>query len=62
MPHHVTQRGNRRQDVFFCENDYKLYIDLMGEWCARCGVEIWAYCLMTNHVHLVAVPKTAENH
>ena len=58
MPHHVTQRGNRRQDVFFRDGDYELYIDLMAEWCARAGVEIWAYCLMTNHVHLIAVPKT----
>lgn len=56
-PHHVTQRGNRRQPVFFTENDYRLYLKLMGEWCGKCGVEIWAYCLMPNHVHLVAVPS-----
>ena len=60
MPHHIVQRGNRRQDVFFKDSDYKLYIDLMAEKTEKYGVEIWCYCLMTNHVHLVAVPKTAD--
>jgi len=59
-PHHVTQRGNRRQQVFFCEEDYQVYIELMREWCAKHAVEIWAYCLMPNHVHLIAVPHTPE--
>ncbi|MEW6140779.1 MAG: transposase, partial [Thermodesulfobacteriota bacterium] len=44
VPHHVTQRGNRRQRTFFCDEDYKAYIALMAEWCCRCGVAIWAYC------------------
>ena len=52
-PHHVTQRGNRRQRTFFSDADYRLYLDLMGEWCGRCGVVVWAYCLMPNHVHLL---------
>jgi putative transposase len=56
-PHHVTQRGNRRQDVFFCEEDYLAYIELMATWCRRYGVHIWAWCLMPNHVHLIAVPQ-----
>jgi putative transposase len=55
-PHHIVQRGNRRMPVFFCDDDYELYIDLMAEFTKRYGVEIWAYCLMTNHVHLMAVP------
>ena len=58
IPHHVTQRGNRRQPVFFCDEDYLAYIELMGEWCRKYGVEIWAWCLMPNHVHLIAVPQT----
>jgi putative transposase len=58
VPHHVTQRGNRRQPVFFSEADYRLYIGLMAEWCRKSRVEVWAYCLMTNHVHLIAVPCT----
>jgi putative transposase len=57
VPHHVTQRGNRRQQTFFGEGDARLYLALMAEWCARCGVEVWAYCLMPNHVHLIAVPE-----
>lgn len=59
-PHHITQRGNRRQDTFFEDDDYRLYLELMAQWCAHHGVEIWAYCLMTNHIHLIAVPKTAD--
>ncbi len=56
-PHHITQRGNRRQQTFFNEGDFKLYLQLMKEWCDKCGVEIWSYCLMPNHTHLVAVPR-----
>jgi len=60
-PHHIIQRGNRRQTTFFSNDDYGAYIDLMGTWCAEYGVEIWAYCLMPNHVHLVAVPKEKDS-
>ena len=59
-PHHITQRGNRRQDTFFCDDDYRYYIRLMAEWCDKCGVTIWAYCLMHNHVHLIAVPESED--
>ena len=58
IPHHVTQRGNRRQQTFFHPDDYTAYIELMAEWCKKCRVEIWAWCLMPNHVHLIAVPET----
>ena len=61
LPHHITQRGNRRQQTFFGDDDYRLYKELMAESCGRCGVDIWAYCLMTNHVHLIAVPKKADS-
>ncbi len=60
QPHHITQRGNRRQQVFFCDEDYQVYLDLMCEWCAKEDVEIWAYCLMPNHVHLIAVPDKVQ--
>ena len=60
MPHHITQRGNRRQPTFFCEEDYLAYVELMGQWCAERGVAVWAYCLMPNHVHLIAVPKRED--
>jgi len=60
VPHHITQRGNRRLQTFFCDEDYLEYLDLMAEWCSRWKVEIWAYCLMPNHVHLIAVPPSKE--
>jgi putative transposase len=61
MPHHVTQRGNRRQPVFFRESDYSDYRALLSEWCRKRGVAIWAYCLMPNHVHLIAVPRDEDS-
>ena len=59
-PHHITQRGNRRQQTFFCDEDYTTYISLMAEWCKKQYVEIWAYCLMPNHVHLIAIPQSED--
>ena len=56
MPHHVTQRGNRRMPTFFCDEDYGAYLSLLAAWCSRWRVRIWAYCLMPNHVHLIVVP------
>ncbi len=58
VPHHVTQRGTRRQPVFFQDEDYQTYLRLMREWCDKEAVAVWAYCLMSNHVHLIAVPET----
>jgi putative transposase len=60
IPHHITQRGNRRQETFFCKEDYQAYLSLMGHWCAHHGVAVWAYCLMPNHVHLIAVPASED--
>ena len=59
MPHHIIQRGNRRQQAFFCDADYHTYLELLHEWCTSCNVEIWGYCLMPNHIHLLAVPGDA---
>ena len=59
-PHHVTQRGNRRQQTFFSDDDYREYLRLMSASCARSGTEVWAYCLMPNHVHLIMVPQHAD--
>jgi putative transposase len=61
LPHHVTQRGNRRQQTFFCDDDYREYLSLMAEWTGKYGVHIWAWCLMPNHVHLIAVPATHDS-
>ena len=60
LPHHVTQRGNRRMETFFCDDDYREYLSLVVQWCGRFGNRIWAYCLMPNQVHLVVVPQTAD--
>lgn len=60
LPHHVTQRGNRRERVFFGDDDYALYRDLLAERCRKAAVACWAYCLMPNHVHLVLMPGHAD--
>jgi putative transposase len=56
VPYHVTQRGNGRQSPFFSESDYHLYLDLIRANAERFRLQIWAYCLMPNHVHFVVVP------
>jgi putative transposase len=61
LPHHITQRGNRRQPTFFSPGDYLAYRRLAAEWCRHFHVEVWAYCLMPNHVHLVVVPESADS-
>jgi putative transposase len=58
IPHHIVQRGIRNMDVFFKTDDHQQYLNILDEQCQLHGVEIWAYCLMTNHIHLIAVPKT----
>lgn len=59
-PHHVTQRGVRRMEIFLGPDDYRAYLELLGEWCGKAGTEVWAYCLMPNHVHLILVPRDAD--
>ena len=61
VPHHVTQRGNGRQQVFHTVEDYALYRRLLGEYAERFGLAIWAYCLMPNHAHLVCVPEAPKS-
>ncbi|MBA3037703.1 MAG: transposase [Desulfobacterium sp.] len=56
LPHHVIQRGLEGRKIFLNENDYAVYFEIIVECCRRHGVEIWAYCLMPDHVHLIAVP------
>ena len=59
-PHHVTQRGNRKMRTFFCEADYRAYAELVAETKRKSSVEVWAYCMMPNHVHFVIVPKESD--
>jgi putative transposase len=59
IPHHITQRGNYRQDVFEEESDYALYCSWMNQYAEKYGLDILAYCLMSNHVHFIVVPRDA---
>ncbi|MDD8014727.1 MAG: transposase [Acidobacteriota bacterium] len=56
IPHHVIQRGNRRQQVFFSDEDKLVYLKILKDQGKKKGLRFWAYCLMDNHVHLIAVP------
>lgn len=60
VPHHVVQRGNRNQRVFFSDEDKQHYLKILGFNCSREKVKIWCYCLMDNHVHLIVVPEDTE--
>jgi putative transposase len=60
LPHHITRRGNRRQQTFFNDDDDSACLTPMSPWCTELGVPIWSYCLVANHVHLIAVPKTED--
>jgi hypothetical protein len=61
VPHHVTQRGNGRQFILGCDPDRRVYLDLLRQSIALHGVELIGYCLMSNHVHLIAVPHSPGN-
>jgi putative transposase len=56
LPQHITQWGNNREDVFFVEGDRVAYLGLLREQCEKHGVRVLGYCLMPNHIHLVATP------
>ena len=61
LPHHVTQRGNRREAIFFEGGDHEVYLDLLSEQASKAGVAVWAYCLMPNHVHLILRPAHSDD-
>ena len=61
LPHHITQRGTRSQDVFFDDEDRARYLEFVRDCAERYGVAIRAWCLMTNHVHFVAVPAAGDS-
>jgi len=61
VPHHVTQRGNNRQDVFFSDQDRFHYLEFLRESCLRYELRVLAWCLMTNHVHLIVIPATRRS-
>ena len=59
--HHVTQRGNNRQDVFFVDDDRRAYLDILKRQSEKYGLRVLGYCLLTNHVHLIVVPEAEES-
>ena len=60
IPVHLIQRGNNRGVCFFAEDDHQFYLDHLGGACKKYAVELHAYVLMTNHVHLLMTPKEGE--
>lgn len=61
LPHHIVQRGNRLQKVFFSDEDKQAYLTFLTESALKHTIEVWAYCLMDNHVHLIVVPENEKN-
>jgi putative transposase len=61
VPHHITQRGNGRQTVFDDAQDHHVYLKLLRKYTREHRLHIWAWCLMSNHVHLLAVPDTSDS-
>lgn len=61
FPHHITQRGNYRQTVFEKNDDYSVYLDWLKNYSDKYSLKIWAYCLMSNHVHFVVVPQENDS-
>ena len=61
IPHHITQRGTNRQLVFLTQRDRRVYLDLLRTNAEPAGVRILAYCLMPNHIHLVAIPEEPDS-
>jgi len=57
VPYHITQRGNDRQQVFHGDADYQIYLEFLWQYALRYGLEIWGYCLMPNHIHIIGVPQ-----
>ncbi len=60
IPHHITQRGNARRLILQDEADRRVYLDLLRQSTEQHGVAVIGYCLMSNHIHLVAVPRKAD--
>ena len=61
LPHHITQRGNYRQDVFTNPDDRRQYLAWIREYSIKYGLSILVYCLMQNHVHFIAIPNESDS-
>ena len=60
-PHYITQRGNNRQKVFFAQYTWRRYLGWLAEYAQKHKVDILAYCLMTNHIHLLVKPRQIDS-
>src|SRR5271156_5679876 len=60
LPHHITQRGNRCEQVFFEDEDYRAYLALIAAAARKAGTATWAYCLMPNQVHFIMAPSAED--
>lgn len=61
VPLHIIQRGNNRQACFFADEDYRFYLEWLAEYATKTGCQIYAYVLMTNHVHLLLSGATSSS-
>jgi len=61
LPHHITQRGNNKQDVFFVDEDKWQYLRILREQSLKHQFKVLGYCLMTNHIHLIGIPSQEES-
>ncbi len=61
IPHHITQRGNTRQFILSSDEDRAVYLQLLGHYCRLYRLALAGYCVMSNHVHLVAIPRRPES-
>ena len=61
IPWHIIQRGNNREATFFSEQDYQFYLNCFLDATKRYKVNVHAYVLMTNHVHILATPEHKES-
>jgi len=61
LPHHITQRGNNKQDIFFVDDDRKAYLEILKRQSAKYGLVVMGYCLMGNHIHLIAIPQNEDS-
>jgi putative transposase len=61
MSYHVTQRGNNKQDVFFVDDDRRVYLEILKEQSEKYGLQVQGWCLMTNHIHLIGLPQGEDS-
>jgi putative transposase len=61
VPHHITQRGNNKQDVFFVDDDKAAFLGILKVQSITFGLTIEGFCLMTNHIHIIATPQKEDS-